>query len=186
MQTSRAKYIKGLSIAVIVLAALGILGAFASFALTGVTTALIGDYAPSAFDEAYDYGYTNGLDYQYGMDGQETADLMATMVAMTGTAISIWVLLCHVVMLVAGIIGLRFGSKPSKLKMVFGWSIAGAIASLLSCSFVSMVLLIIMAVFAYKDRAEAVAATSSSTAQAQAAVSPSAAPIALNAEEKAQ
>lgn len=168
------------------LAALGILGAFASFALTGVTTALIGDYAPSAFDEAYDYGYTNGLDYQYGMDGQETADLMATMVAMTGTAISIWVLLCHGAMLVAGIIGLRFGSKPSKLKMVFGWSIAGAIASLLSCSFVSMVLLIIMAVFAYKDRAEAVAATSSSTAQAQAAVSPSAAPIALNAEEKAQ
>ena len=180
MQTSRAKYIKGLSIAVIVLAALGILGAFASFALTGVTTALIGDYAPSAFDEAHE------MHSEYCVLPQETADLMATMVAMTGTAISIWVLLCHGAMLVAGIIGLRFGSKPSKLKMVFGWSIAGAIASLLSCSFVSMVLLIIMAVFAYKDRAEAVAATSSSTAQAQAAVSPSAAPIALNAEEKAQ
>lgn len=157
MQTSRASYIKGLSIAVIVFAALGIVGAFASFALTGLGTALISDYVPSTIDTAHDYGYNHGLEYRYGMDGQEAADLAASLFATVGSAISIWVLLCHGAMLVAGVIGLRYASKPAKLGVVFGWGVGGAIAAFLSGSLVSMVLLIIVAVFAQKDRAEAAA-----------------------------
>lgn len=181
MQTSHTSYIKGLSIAVIVFAALGIVGAFASFALTGIGTALISDYAPSAIDSAHDYGYHHGLEYQYGMDGQQAADLTATLLATVGTAFSIWALLCHGVMLLSGIIGLRYASNPAKLGLVFGWGVGGAVAALLSGSFISMVLLIILAVFAQKDRAEAATAGAPVGTAPAATAAPVAAPVAAPA-----
>lgn len=152
MQTNHANAIRGLSIATIVIAALGLLGCLVGAIALGIGGVAVADYGPAAFDAAYESGYyTNGYDYEYALTGQETADLMGLLIAFGGVAVG-WVLLCHVVILVAGIMGLRNCNNPAKLQQVFGWGIGGAVASFLGGGFITMVLLIIVAVFASKDK----------------------------------
>lgn len=58
---------------------------------------------------------------------------------------------CHIVALFAGVKAMRNSADVAKLGSVFGWGIAGAEASLIGSNYVIMVLLIIVAVFAYMN-----------------------------------
>lgn len=138
MNTNHAKAIKGMSIANIVLAALGILGMLIAWAGLGVGGAAISG-------SGYDYFYTeDGLYF--------TTDDVSALLGMLGFLVFL-VIVCAVLILVAGILGVRGAAKPEKLRGIMIWNIVAAVVSLLSCCWVSLVLCIIVAVFANKDRA---------------------------------
>lgn len=138
MQQNHAKALKGMSIAVIVLSGLSILGCVTSLvSVFGLGGGVLGALSPSNMG-----GYGSYSD---------AVDIMLLSMAMGGAFFG-WALVCSIVTLVGGIVGLRNGAEPSKLGTVFGWSIAGAILSLLFGNLVGMTLFIIMAVFAHKDK----------------------------------
>ena len=150
MKNAHAGAIKGMSIAVIVLAALGIIGAILIMVFSGLLSAVVLDGG---------YGLMNDLTYEYGaLDGSyydyfdEDAFFVSMLMMLVGGGLSIWVLVCCVVTLIAGIFGVLHAANPAKLGLVMGWAIAGAILSFLGGSIVTVVLLIIVAVFANADK----------------------------------
>lgn len=150
MQTNHANALRGLSIAVVIIAGLAILACVIGFVFLGVGGSYLANVSPDMWEyymydgDYYDYDY-------YDLDGSDMAAFMALMIGVGGFAI-FWELILSVLGLIAGILGLRNYNNPSKLGQVFGWSLAGAIGALLSGNMVTMVLLIIMCVFAYKDK----------------------------------
>lgn len=148
MQVTHERYIKGLSIAVIVLAGIGILGTLIGALVIGALGSALGSMPIDYLDSAHHHGYTHGYDYYYGMDN---AEVLLFLTGIGGFACA-FALICCGVTLVAGIMGLRAAKDPSKLGVAFGWSIAGAVLAFLGCGIPSAVLLIIIAVFAYKDK----------------------------------
>ena len=133
MNTNHAKAIKGMSIANIVLAALGIFGMLIAWAGLGVGGAAISG-------SGYDYFYTDdGLYF--------TTDDVSVLLGMLGFLVFL-VIVCAVLILIAGILGVRGAAKPDKLRGIMIWNIVAAVVSLLSCCWVSLVLCIIVAVFA--------------------------------------
>lgn len=160
MNTNHAKAIKGMSIANIVLAALGIFGMLIAWAGLGVGGAAISG-------SGYDYFYTDdGLYF--------TTDDVSVLLGMLGFLVFL-VIVCAVLILIAGILGVRGAAKPDKLRGIMIWNIVAAVVSLLSCCWVSLVLCIIVAVFANKDRALYAAAPASAAPYGYA---PAAAPVA--------
>ncbi len=137
MNTNHAKAIKGMSIANIVLAALGLLGVLAIWAMLGAGGAAIDG-------SGYDYFYTDDGYYI------EASDVTAIL-GMLGGLVGFLFVGC-VLVLVAGIIGVRGAAAPEKLKGVMVWNIVGAVAALITGSWISLVLCIIVAVFANKDK----------------------------------
>lgn len=137
MNTSHAKAIKGMSIANIVLASLGIIGILIAWAMLGVGGAAIND-------SGYDYFYT---DEGYIIEMSDINMLLG----MLGGFI-FWGFACLVLVLIAGIMGVRGANKPEKLKSVMVWNIVGAVASFLGAGIISLVLCIVVAVFANKDK----------------------------------
>ncbi|MEC4184320.1 hypothetical protein VJ918_05795 [Adlercreutzia sp. R21] len=137
MNTNHAKTIKGMSIASIVLAALGILGVL-------ITWMGLGAGGAAVSGSGYDYFYTD--------DGYiiETSDINAIL-GVLGILV-FWVFVCLVLVLIAGIMGVRGANKPEKLKGVMTWNIVGAVASFLGAGIITLVLCIIVAVFANKDK----------------------------------
>ena len=159
MNTNHAKAIKGMSIANIVLAALGIFGMLIAWAGLGVGGAAISG-------SGYDYFYTDdGLYF--------TTDDVSVLLGMLGFLVFL-VIVCAVLILIAGILGVRGAAKPDKLRGIMIWNIVAAVVSLLSC-WVSLVLCIIVAVFANKDRALYAAAPAPAAPYGYA---PAAAPVA--------
>lgn len=69
-----------------------------------------------------------------------------------GACALLWIALMAAVSLVGGILGIRGSKRPQKLGIVFGWNIAGAICALLSGRMITMVLQIIVCVFAYREK----------------------------------
>lgn len=136
MYTNHAKAIKGLSIANIVLGVLGILGSLGGCAALGSSAAIVAS-------SGYDY---IPLDDGYYMDTAAATGLMGVL-----TFFMVVACIASVLILVAGIMGVRNADKPEKLKGVMAWNIVGAIAGLLG-SWISLVLCIIVAVFANKDK----------------------------------
>lgn len=160
MNTNHAKAIKGMSIANIVLAALGIFGMLIAWAGLGVGGAAISG-------SGYDYFYTDdGLYF--------TTDDVSVLLGMLGFLVFL-VIVCAVLILIAGILGVRGAAKPDKLRGIMIWNIVAAVVSLLSCCWVSLVLCIIVAVFANKDRALYAAAPAPAAPYGYA---PAAAPVA--------
>lgn len=160
MNTNHAKAIKGMSIANIVLAALGIFGMLIAWAGLGVGGAAISG-------SGYDYFYTeDGLYF--------TTDDVSALLGMLGFLVFL-VIVCAVLILIAGILGVRGAAKPDKLRGIMIWNIVAAVVSLLSCCWVSLVLCIIVAVFANKDRALYAAAPAPAAPYGYA---PAAAPVA--------
>ena len=125
MNTSHAKAIKGMSIANIVLASLGIIGILIAWAMLGVGGAAIND-------SGYDYFYT---DEGYII---EMSDINMILGLLGGFIF--WGFACLVLVLIAGIMGVRGANKPEKLKSVMVWCI-------------------VVAVFANKDKNAALAGT---------------------------
>ena len=158
MQPSHAKTIRGLGIAVVVLSALSILGFLLSLAFVGVGGAALND--PSIRDAA------NGAIYvdpesarameELGMTTDDAFGLMGILLGL-GAAYIVWGIICSIIALIAGIICMKNSAETGKLGKVFGWSLAGAILSFLYGNLITMVLLIVSAVFASKDRKAATA-----------------------------
>lgn len=158
MQNSHAGTIRGLSIAVIILSILSILGMIVSLLFLGVGGVALSD--PELRDAA---SYSLSVDpesaytmEQLGITEDDAFGLMGILLGL-GAVYSFWGIICCIVSLIAGIIGLRNCKNTAKLGGVFGWAIAGAVMSLLYGNVVVMVLLIISAVCASKDRKAATA-----------------------------
>ncbi len=147
MQTTHAKAIKYLGIATIVLAALTLLGCLVGM----IGMAALGSYIQNACS-AVDYGYGYG---HHGMMSSGSYSDVAGIMLGTGiaNALFFWKLACAVVALIAGIVALRLkDAMAHNLRTVFIWALVAAICSLLAGSFITMTLLIIIAVFAEMDR----------------------------------
>ncbi len=145
MQMDHSKAIKGMSIAVIVISALGVIFCLLMTSLFNVFMDMANSYGYSTFDS---YSYYN--DYYYYDDYYDPATMQ--LVSIVTNALMVWACVCSIFTLVVGIISLRFGSDPQKLGMVFGWSVAGAVVSFIGSGIIVTILLIITAVFAHKDK----------------------------------
>lgn len=157
MQTDHSNALRGLSIATIVVAGLCLLACVIGFIALGVGGAALSSVTPDMLGyydhgHGYDYGYGYGYDYGYDYDDYEDFALLMGLVFGLGGVAIFFELAVSAVALIAGIFGLRYYDKREKMNMLFGWSLAGAIVSLLGGNIVSMVLLIIMCVFSYKDK----------------------------------
>ncbi|WP_165053690.1 MULTISPECIES: hypothetical protein [unclassified Adlercreutzia] len=161
MQTNHSKAIKGLSIAVIVFSAISIIGCVVGLFALGVGGAVVNEHGSEIF--SYSLGHVDHAMPAHGYDAYhggyvdeylDEGDLMGwtTFGLIAGAVTLVWGTLCAVVTLVAGIIGLRGADVREKLGRVFGWGIAGAVASLLSGRVITCVLMVIAAVYANKDK----------------------------------
>ncbi len=155
-----SKSIKGLSIAVVVLGALGIVFSFVCMALMGLVQTAFESYLYGSGYEFMPDGYSHGHnfyrdelfydDYSYYGSDIDPAVMMIVSTVMNG--LFIWAIVCSAVTLVSGIIGIKFASNPEKLNVVFGWAIVGAVIGFLGTGIIVCVLEIIVAVFANKDK----------------------------------
>ena len=154
---SDSKTVRGLSIAIVVLAALGILGVIAGFALIAIFGVAVND--PTVIAEiqnelngtAYSSGNYFDDDYIY-LGGMDSGSILAMLDATVGISAFLLVLglLCVVVQLIAGVIGIKSCADPTKFSKLFGWTIAGIVVSVLTCSVITLVLFIIVAVYVNK------------------------------------
>ncbi len=150
MKNAHASSIKGLSIAVIILSALGILTAVLIMLFSGVLSAIIMNDGPGLMNDMR-YEYDGSSMYFNDIDSDDVFFVSAIMMLLGG-GLSIWLLICCVGGLVAGILGVMHAANPHKLGLVMGWAIAGTILSFLGGNVIAAVLLIIVAVFANSDK----------------------------------
>lgn len=166
MQKTRAKTIKGLSVANICLCAIWLV---LLVVLGVILTAGIEYYDPiadalrgssgSVFDyygSHHGYGYSFDNPY-YGYDAEAIMDDVLdsqVLVAVMGLGMAFVVIafIMQAVCLIASILMLVNCDKPQKLGMVFGWGIAGAILSFITTGVISTVLFVLATIFAYQDR----------------------------------
>lgn len=156
-----SRVVRGVSIAAIVLSALGILGGlvvalFMGIASTSlndpaVVNALVSELQSSSSSSAFD-GSSAYSTYDYSGMTQDEAMAVASASIFIMVGLSLGYVLCKVVCLVTGIIALRSCTNPAKLGGAFGWSIAAAIVSFLVGGMISMVLFIVSAVFVSRVR----------------------------------
>lgn len=166
MQTKHAGTIRGLGITVVVLSAaslalcllcavlLGLTGVFFDSSLLDMATAEMA--RGGAFDELYGYGYGYGYG-GYGMSGAEVDSILGFLVVVGGILLG-WEGITCIITLIAGILAMKHAAKAEKLDKLFVWGIVGAVAALLGGRFITVALLIAMAVFSNSDRNAAQAA----------------------------
>ena len=158
---SDLRVIRGLGIATIVLSSLGIAGGLVIALFMGIASTSLNDPAvvsalvselqasgssSSAFDGSSAYSY----DFS-GMTQDEAMEMaQASIMLMVG--LSFGYVIAKVVCLVAGILALRASKNPAKLGGAFGWSIAAAVISVFVGGMISLVLFIILTVFASRAR----------------------------------
>lgn len=149
MPNSDARMVRGLSIAVLVLSILAILGSLLALAVVGIGGVAVTD--PSVIAEMERSGAVSGKLNGHSLSGAEAAGLavLSLGVIAIGTG---WLLICAVVSMVAGILGMRNYDKPEKLGAAFGWTIAAAVLAFLSGRIVTTVLLVVCAVYINKLR----------------------------------
>ena len=152
--SSDAKTVRGLSIAIVILSAIGILFALRGFALLAWVDMLASD--PSFVSElnstmqsaANDSSHLYDDDYESYrlLASMDAATAMNTLIAFGGALFGA-LFVCVAISLVSGILGIKNCNRREKLGSTFGWMIAGAVLSLLSGRLVTMVLTIIAAVY---------------------------------------
>ena len=174
--------IRGLSIAITVLAGLAIVAAMGMAALSGLLA--IGlvdddygysshsgrgasisiddlDLSPSDIRELRDLGIDiDDIEISYSDGGA----LAAAIVFFLGLG-AFGGFVVGALSLVAGILGIIRWQRPDKMQTVFIWAIVAAVFSLLIGRLISLVLLIILAVEAYKYRRDYMNATMYDSAQ---------------------
>ena len=154
---SDSKTVRGLSIAIVVLAALGILSVIVGFAIIAIFGVAVNDPTVIAEiqNELNSAPYSSGNyfddDYIYlgGMSSSEIVMLLNTAIGASAFLLVLG-LICVVVQLIAGIKGIKHCANPSKFSKLFGWTIAGIVVSVLTCSVITLVLFIIVAVYVNK------------------------------------
>lgn len=160
MQPNHGRAISGLSLAVIIISALTLACCVIAWIFVTIAGSSLNQYGASAIDNAMSYGHHNGYHgYEYyNLDSDDVVILGNLALFASGIAL-LWEAATALVTLIAGIVGIRNARNQQKLGGVFGWSIAGAICALLGGRIATMVLCIIMAVFANKDKNAPVYAT---------------------------
>ena len=148
MYQNHAKALKGLGIAIIVLAALAIAGCLLGLAFTVFSGGMAATLVPYSYNDA---SIASEM-HEMGLSDDEAVALFAMVFGMIGVAL-VWAIVCSVFVLVAGIKALGAAADPAKLKSAMTWNIVGAVASFLGCGIITTVLCIIAAVFANKDKA---------------------------------
>lgn len=154
MQNDHSKAISGLSIAVIIIAALSLACCIIGWIFITMGGNLFNQVGPDYIEEYMrDEGYSyNGYHHGYGSPSTSDITSLINLAIMAGGAALIWEAAMCALSLVAGVMGMKYARNREKLGIVFGWSLAAAIGSLLSGRIVTMVLQIIVTVFAYKDK----------------------------------
>ena len=152
MQASHAGLIRGLSITTVVISLLCILLLGALLAFIGLAGAMMDN--PDARSQLTYELVLNPDEIQtlesLGIPADDPAILAEWIIQTLGDVADV-LMVAHIVALVAGVMAMRNSADVAKLGSVFGWGIAGAVASLIGSNYVIMVLLIIVAVFAYMD-----------------------------------
>lgn len=144
------RMVRGLSVAVIVLSAVALAGCLLLFLALGVGSAMLADPNASFIVAHNDPEFMEALAY----NGDTEAAIVFTMLGLGVAALGVaWLAIGHIVVLVGGIVGLRSCTRPQTRNMAFGWSIAGAVLSLLCGNLITMGLLIGSAVYLNKLRA---------------------------------
>ena len=153
---SDSRTVKGLNIAIIVLAALSLVGSiFVAFSV-GVVGIAFSD--PSVQSSLYDELY---YDYYYGDlydSGLTPDDMIALLIGLgsVGVAFSFLTLGTSIFTLITGIFGVRNAGNADKLGSTFIMTIISIVLNVLCFSLIMLVLLIISAVFINKVRKSAV------------------------------
>ena len=153
---SDSRAVKGLNIAIIVLAALSLVGSIFVAFLVGVVGIAFSD--PSVQSSLYDELY---FDYYYGDlydSGLTPDDMIALLIGLgsVGVAFSFLTLGTSIFTLITGIFGVRNAGNADKLGSTFIMTIISIVLNVLCFSLIMLVLLIISAVFINKVRKSAV------------------------------
>lgn len=153
---SDSRAVKGLNIAIIVLAALSLVGSIFVAFLVGVVGIAFSD--PSVQSSLYDELY---YDYYYGDlydSGLTPDDMIALLIGLgsVGVAFSFLTLGTSIFTLITGIFGVRNAGNADKLGSTFIMTIISIVLNVLCFSLIMLVLLIISAVFINKVRKSAV------------------------------
>ena len=148
---SDSRAVKGLNIAIIVLAALGLLASLSSIFGVGLMGAALSD--PSIQSSMM-----NEFNYEYRSE-YNANDIMGMLVGLGAILMvcSILALPASILALIAGILALRNAAKPDKLGAAFVLTIIAIILNVLCFQLITFILLIISAVFINKVRKSAVA-----------------------------
>lgn len=153
---SDSRAVKGLNIAIIVLAALSLVGSiFVAFSV-GVVGIAFSD--PSVQSSLYDELY---YDYYYGDlydSGLTPDDMIALLIGLgsVGVVFSLLTLGTSIFTLITGIFGVRNAGNADKLGSTFIMTIISIVLNVLCFSLIMLILLIISAVFINKVRKSAV------------------------------
>ncbi len=153
---SDSRAVKGLNIAIIVLAALSLVGSiFVAFSV-GVVGIAFSD--PSVQSSLYDELY---YDYYYGDlydSGLTPDDMIALLIGLgsAGVVFSLLTLGTSIFTLITGIFGVRNAGNADKLGSTFIMTIISIVLNVLCFSLIMLILLIISAVFINKVRKSAV------------------------------
>lgn len=143
---SNSRTVKGLNIAILIIAALGLVGSLFSIFSIGLFGAVLTD--PYIQDEiAYELYYSSDLTLS------ETYAMISMLGGMT-VGYMVVAFAASVVSLIAGILGVKNAEASEKLKSVFVLTIVGIVLNVFALNIVLIVLMIISAVFISKTRKE--------------------------------
>lgn len=158
MQPKSARALRGLSIAIVIIAIIAII----SNLLLGIGTGAVGGVAANPDVQASVAGSlsadpdTQATLNQLGMTETDAMNVTSSLFILGGVYMLV-VAVLTILNLIAGIMGMRGAKNPAKAGGAMGWMIVGAIVSLFCMNIVLLVLSIIAAVFASKTKKEAFA-----------------------------
>ena len=170
--SSESTVVRGLSLAVIVLSVIGIIvcigglvcGTMASFYIVDVA-AENGDFADAIqIDAQVNSLIGSGVQHLSSADAVASGTtIQSRAVALTVFLILVWGfigigLFGYIAALVAGVLGLHNSAKPGKLTGAFAWTIIAAVLAMVTLRVVSLILLVVLAVYIYKVRQQQPAA----------------------------
>lgn len=153
MPNADARMVRGLSIAVLILSILALAGGLLVLVLLGIGGGALGssEFARSAAAEINSNPDVINQLNELNLSSSDLLGITAVGLGIIG-ALIVWSMICSAVALVASILGLRNYDKPDRLGGAFGWSVAGAVTSFLTGNIITMVLLIVSAVYIDKVR----------------------------------
>lgn len=148
MPNSDARTVRGLSIASLVLSALGILGWLVTFILVLL---LCAGGAGAAIGSASDYYGSSYYDYYYDSDPYTNYYDPTGMIGAAGVSIGLVAILMFVpvalssISLIASIMAMRGYNQPQRYGKCFGWCLAGAVTAFFGGGIIVTILLAIAA-----------------------------------------
>ena len=158
MQTSHVGLIRGLSISTVIISLLCVLLLGAALAIFGLAGAMMD--SPNARNQmAYElvlnHDEVQALE-SLGIPASDPSLLVAWVIQRLGVVVGV-LTAAHVIVLIAGIVGFRGARHVDKLGTLFVWMIVAAVASLVGCNPVLLVLTIVIAVLVAGERGVAAA-----------------------------